>query len=281
MTSFGEALSGTKIQASEPHFSLDAVRCRLGTSMIPNEEGWTVTIERGSRLAVLGRSGSGKTTFLHVLGLLSPLSFGKVCFHPTGDQAVDYGELYLAHHTDLRQTRSQRFGFVFQADHLLDTLNTEHNLSLPLLLRGMARDNALERAREWAARFFEAGELDGILCRNPSDLSGGQRSRIALLRGLISDPEVLFLDEPFTYLDNVQITRAIGWLRHWQGNGGARTIVIVTHHLDQAVELATHFLVLAPDRRVLFRAAAELGEPKRRLAWLQEILPDEREASND
>ncbi len=257
-------------------FSLDGVACRLGDLTIPNDEGWTVRIDRGSRLAVLGRSGCGKTTFLHVLGLLSPATFGTLHFRPRSGEALTYTDLYAARQ-DLRQTRSEHFGFVFQADHLLDTLSTEHNLALPLLLRGMSRSSALQGARKGAARFFEAAELEGILKRNPSDLSGGQRSRIALVRGLIVDPEVLLVDEPFTFLDNAQVTRALEWLREWQEQAATlRTIVIVTHHLDQAVELATHFLVLAPDRKVYFRSASELGEPEQRLSWLKGILPDER-----
>ncbi len=263
----------------EPLFSLEGVRCILGNQTIPNETGWTVEIERGCRLAVLGRSGSGKTTFLHVLGLLSPLSHGTVTYRPRDREPVAYGDLYGGDPDRLRQIRGQRFGFVFQSDHLLDNLSTEHNLALPLLLRGSDREQAAARARKYAQRFFEAGELTDLLKRNPSDLSGGQRSRIALLRGLIIDPEVLFLDEPFTYLDNAQVKRANRWLKEWQMEGAdGRTIVMVSHHLEQTAEIGTHFLVIAPDRRVIYNSAAKLGGFKERLEWLKGILPDEPDA---
>ena len=259
-------------------FALDRVVCRLGSQAIPNEEGWSLTVERGSRLVVLGRSGSGKTTLLHVLGLLSPASSGTVRLFPSGAEPLFYAELHQpANRSRLQRARRSHFGFVFQDDHLLENLSTGHNLALPLLLRGLDRAVAEVRVQQLAARFFD-GEVDSILRRNPSDLSGGQRSRVALMRGMVADPEVLFLDEPFTYLDNEQCLRAMRWLEEWQRHADPavpRTIVLVTHDLASAARLATHFLVIAPDRRVIFAPADHVGASDDRLEWLLEILPDE------
>src|SRR5215471_14357825 len=142
-------------------------------------------------LAVMGPSGSGKSTLLHCLaGILQP-SAGEVWF---GGRRID--TLGEAERSTLRR---DRFGFVFQFGQLVPELTAEENVALPLLLQGVSRREALARARAW----FEQLELDGMQQRRSGELSGGEAQRVALGRGLVANPEVLFADEPTGSLDSL------------------------------------------------------------------------------
>jgi putative ABC transport system ATP-binding protein len=182
----------------------------------PALRGATIPVERGEILAVMGPSGSGKSTLLHCLaGILIP-DQGEVWF---GGQRLD--TLGENRRSDLRR---DRFGFVFQSGQLVPELTAEENVALPLLLSGTRRAQALAEARPW---FGQLG-LDGLEHRRSGELSGGQAQRVALARGLVGQPEVLFADEPTGSLDSVSGELVMNLLTAAAREQGS-TVILVTH----------------------------------------------------
>jgi putative ABC transport system ATP-binding protein len=182
----------------------------------PALRGASLGVSQGEIVAVMGPSGSGKSTLLHCLaGILVP-DEGQVWF---GGQRLDT----LA--DDRRSTlRRDRFGFVFQSGQLVPELTAEENVALPLLLSGTRRGPAVKEARKW----FAALGLDGLEHRRSGELSGGQAQRVALARGLVADPEVLFADEPTGSLDSVSGELVMDLLTAAARERGT-TVVLVTH----------------------------------------------------
>lgn len=195
---------------------IEARNAELSFGQTPALRGADVAIDTGEIVAVMGPSGSGKSTLLHCLaGILVP----------------DSGEVYFAGRRldTLRESersglRRDRFGFVFQFGQLVPELTAEENVALPLLLSGVRRAEALTRARAW----FERLELDGTQTRRSGELSGGQAQRVALARGLVAEPEVLFADEPTGALDSLTGEHVMNLLVSSAREQGA-TVVLVTH----------------------------------------------------
>jgi putative ABC transport system ATP-binding protein len=178
--------------------------------------GASVTVVRGEILAVMGPSGSGKSTLLHCLaGILAP-DQGQVSFD--GRRIDTLGD------TKRSALRRERFGFVFQFGQLVPELTAEENVALPLLLAGVRRAESLRRAREWFPRLG----LDGLEGHRSGEMSGGEAQRVALARGLIADPEVLFADEPTGSLDSLAGERVLNLLTTAVRERGT-TVVLVTH----------------------------------------------------
>ena len=163
---------------------IEARDVRLSFGETPALRGADLTVASGEILAVMGPSGSGKSTLLHCLaGILVP-DQGEI--HIAGQRIDRLGE------TERSALRRDRFGFVFQFGQLVPELTAAENVALPLLLAGVRRAEALRRARPW----FERLGLDGLEARRSGELSGGQAQRVALARGLVAGPAVLFADEP-------------------------------------------------------------------------------------
>jgi putative ABC transport system ATP-binding protein len=176
----------------------------------------TLAVEQGEILAIMGPSGSGKSTLLHCLaGILIP-DEGEAWF---GGQRLD--TMSESRRSDLRR---DRFGFVFQSGQLVPELTAEENVALPLLLGGTRRRPALAEARPW---FGQLG-LDGLEQRRSGELSGGQAQRVALARGLVGGPDVLFADEPTGSLDSVSGELVMSLLTAAAREQGS-TVILVTH----------------------------------------------------
>jgi len=176
----------------------------------------SISVERGEILAVMGPSGSGKSTLLHCLaGILVP-DFGEV--HFDGRRLDTLGE------ADRSRLRRDRFGFVFQFGQLVPELTAEENVALPLLLGGMHRAEALSEARRW----FERLDLEGMESHRTGEMSGGQAQRVALARGLVAHPDVLFADEPTGSLDSLNGELVMGLLTRTAREEGS-TVILVTH----------------------------------------------------
>jgi putative ABC transport system ATP-binding protein len=179
-------------------------------------QGAGVAVARGEIVAVMGASGSGKTTLLHCLaGILTPDS-GEIRF--AGRRIDTLGE------TERSRLRRERFGFVFQFGQLVPELTVEENVALPLLLGGLRRSAALRSARELLDRLG----LGGLGGRRSGELSGGQAQRVALARGLVAEPEVLFADEPTGSLDSLTGEQVMDLLVGTARERGT-TVVLVTH----------------------------------------------------
>jgi putative ABC transport system ATP-binding protein len=182
----------------------------------PALRGASLRVRQGEIVAVMGPSGSGKSTLLHCLaGILVP-DRGEVWF---GGQRLDAL-------SDERRSalRRDRFGFVFQSGQLVPELTAEENVALPLLLSGTRRGPAMTAARKW----FGMLGLDGLERRRSGELSGGQAQRVALARGLVASPQVLFADEPTGSLDSVSGELVMDLLAAAVREQGT-TVVLVTH----------------------------------------------------
>jgi putative ABC transport system ATP-binding protein len=182
----------------------------------PALRGAGVSVAAGEILAVMGPSGSGKSTLLHCLaGILTPDS-GEIWFDRRRTDAM--GEV------ERSALRRDHFGFVFQFGQLVPELTAEENVALPLLLAGGRRTAALKQARPW----FERLGLDGLEQRRSGELSGGQAQRVALARGLVAGPRVLFADEPTGSLDSLAGELVMNLLTAAVRERGT-TVILVTH----------------------------------------------------
>src|SRR6202050_1193629 len=190
----GHALKGgAAVTANSPGPTrlIEARDLVLSFGSTPALRGASLGVGQGEIVAVMGPSGSGKSTLLHgMAGILTP-DRGEVWF---GAQRLD--TLSDEHRSELRRNR---FGFVFQYGQLVPELTAEENVALPLLLSGTRRGPAITAARDW----FPTLGLDGLQRRRSGELSGGQAQRVALARGMVARPEVLFADEPTGSLDSV------------------------------------------------------------------------------
>ncbi|MGW6536802.1 ABC transporter ATP-binding protein [Streptomyces sp. NPDC055051] len=177
----------------------------------------SLTVPTGRFVAVMGRSGSGKSTLLRCAAGLERPTTGTVRIGGT-----DLARLKAAALTRLRR---DRVGFVFQSLNLVPALSVRENVALPLLLAG-ARDDRATDARALAG--LAAVGLADRADDRPANLSGGQRQRVAVARALLTDPEVVFADEPTAALDPVTAGEVLALLRHAVDERG-RTVVLVTH----------------------------------------------------
>jgi len=206
--------------------------------------GASLDLARGEILAVMGPSGSGKSTLLHCLaGILVPDS---------GEVRYDGCRLDAMSEADRSALRRDRFGFVFQFGQLIPELTAEDNIALPLLLSGSRRKQALSAARPWFGRLG----LDGLENRRSGELSGGQAQRVAIARGLVARPEVLFADEPTGALDSVTGELVMSMLTAAAREQGT-TVILVTHEARVAAYA---------DREVVVRDGAVTSLASGRLA---------------
>jgi putative ABC transport system ATP-binding protein len=199
--------AGKTIEARDLFLSFGSTSALRGASL---------GVERGEIVAVMGPSGSGKSTLLHCLaGILVP-----------DEGEVWYGGHRLDIQSDDRRSalRRDRFGFVFQSGQLVPELTAEENVALPLLLSGTRRGQAMAAARKW----FPTLGLDGLEGRRSGELSGGQAQRVALARGLVASPEVLFADEPTGALDSASGELVMDLLTAAVREQGT-TVILVTH----------------------------------------------------
>jgi putative ABC transport system ATP-binding protein len=209
------AASGTDV-ALRRGTVLEAQDVVLSFGETPALRGASLAVKKGEILAMMGPSGSGKSTLLHCLaGILVP-DFGKI--HVDGERLDTMSE-------KLRSSlRRDRFGFVFQFGQLVPELTAEENVALPLLLGGVRRAEALRVARTW----FERLQLEGLERHRSGEMSGGQAQRVALARGMVAQPEVLFADEPTGSLDSLTGEIVMDLMTSVAREEGT-TVVLVTH----------------------------------------------------
>ncbi len=173
-----------------------------------------IGFEAAKLTAIMGPSGSGKSTLLHCMAGLDSVSEGQVWVGDTLISSLSDRELTLL--------RRERMGFVFQAFNLVPTLTAEENILLPLLLGGSEPDP------EWENQVVENLQLGDRLHHRPDELSGGQQQRVAVARALMSQPDLIFADEPTGNLDSKSGQEVLGFMRRavdeWQ-----QTVVMVTH----------------------------------------------------
>ena len=193
-------------------------------------------VDQGERIILLGKSGSGKTTFLNLVGGVDVPTSGDIFFDGRLISAMSSGELALY--------RRKEVGFIFQGFNLFSTLSVGENLMLPLELLGISQEN---RARE----ILDAVGLDGQWDKFPEQLSGGEQQRLAIARALVKEPRLILADEPTGNLD-LETGATILELIYKICKGRNATLIMVTHS-SEALWLA--------DRTFVLRAAKLLECP--------------------
>ena len=185
-------------------------------------KGFSMQVEAGEKLAIVGESGVGKSSLLNILGLLDRDYRGE--YYLFGEKTNGLDEKVLA------KWRNQRIGFVLQESAMINSLTVEKNIQLPFLyMESKDRNSLLENFTQIVK---EIG-IESILQKKPLDCSGGERARAVFARGILMKPEVLLADEPTSSLDTENKERIIHSLFEMNRKFGT-TIITVTHDLDMA-----------------------------------------------
>jgi len=196
----------------------------------------SVSIDRGERLAVLGRSGSGKSTLLHILGGLDDPDSGEIWI---GDELIN--TLSAAQRAKLRNTS---LGFIYQFHHLLPEFSAAENVAMPLLLAGIARAECFDRAEA----LLKSVGLSSRVAHRPHALSGGERQRVAVARALVCNPLLVLADEPTGNLDRQSAEEVFDLMCALSDEFGT-SFLIVTH--DESMLERTHRAMKLVDGELL------------------------------
>lgn len=178
--------------------------------------GVSLDVEAGEVLAIMGPSGSGKSTLLHSLAAITKVDSGEIDFD---GRRID--KLSDDQRSILRRTS---FGFVFQFGQLVPELTALDNVALPLLLNGVKRKEAYQRAKSWLNNVELGNKADNML----GELSGGQMQRVAIARAMVAEPKILFADEPTGSLDSLNSERVMELFIKTAKEHGT-TVIMVTH----------------------------------------------------
>lgn len=187
-----------------------------GAARVEALRGVDLTINSGELRLLMGPSGSGKTTLISIIsGILT---------QDEGECLVDNINLNKLPDQERTRYRGQHFGFVYQAFNLIPMIAVEENIAIPLLIQGISRTEALERAKTLLKEFGMADKIGSL----PKDLSGGQQQRIAIARAMINAPQFIVCDEPTSFLDHVTGIKIMELLKDMSVKKGI-TLIIVTH----------------------------------------------------
>ena len=206
-----------------------------GDKELPVLKGIHLEVARGEMLSIVGASGVGKSTFLHILGTLERPSTGQIFF--------DGLDLFQMSDPELSEFRNRRIGFVFQFHHLLPEFTALENAAMPGLIAGKGQQEAFGLAQKLLA---EVG-LGGRLHHKPGEMSGGEQQRVAVARALLLEPQLVLADEPTGNLDSATGEEVFGLLKALNQQKGI-TFVIVTHNERLAAQ--THRIVTMVDGRI-------------------------------
>jgi len=187
--------------------------------------GVDLTFSRGEKAAIVGASGVGKTTLLHILGTLDRPTTGKVLYEGK--------DIYTLNEKDLALFRNREIGFVFQFHHLLPEFSALENTSMPCLIQGNPKREAVSRAEA----ILTLVGLKERLSHKPGELSGGEQQRVAVARALVLEPKVLLADEPTGNLDTKTGESVFDLLQELNQIRGV-TLIVVTHNLKLAEKLS-------------------------------------------
>ena len=206
-------------------------------------DGISVTIDHGEFVAIVGHSGSGKSTFMNMLGCLdTPTS---------GDYYLDGVNVAVMTDDELSDIRNKQIGFIFQGFNLIPSLTAQENVELPLVYRGMPAEQRRQLAEEALTRVG----MEHRMSHRPSELSGGQQQRVAIARAIAARPPIIMADEPTGNLDTKSGEDVMKILHELNEEG--RTIVLITHDNDIARQ-ATRAIRIIDGKVVSDTLASEL-----------------------
>ena len=200
----------------------------------------SLKIMRGEFVAIVGQSGSGKSTCMNIIGCLDVPTSGKYLLD--GQDVSDMED------DELAEVRNKMIGFIFQQYNLLPKLSVLGNVELPLHYAGVAKHSRIERSKLAIERVGLSDKLENL----PSQLSGGQQQRVSIARALASDPSVILADEPTGALDSKTGKEVIELLKklHSEGN----TVVLITH--DNAIAAQAQRIIRLADGHIIYDGAS-------------------------
>ena len=187
-------------------------------------ESLSISFEEKTSFAILGRSGVGKSTLLHILGTLDKPTSGKLLY--------DNNDITKLNDKDLSRFRSQNIGFIFQFHNLLSDFTALENVAMPLIIAKENEDDAYKKAKE----ILKMVGLEKRISHIPSKLSGGEQQRVAIARALINNPSIVLGDEPTGSLD-VSTSKYIWDMILELNKEMQNTFILVTHNKDLAFQL--------------------------------------------
>jgi putative ABC transport system ATP-binding protein len=185
--------------------------------------GISLTVGRGEFISIVGASGSGKSTFMNIIGALDRAT--------SGSYELDGTVIERAKDAELSAIRNRKVGFVFQNFNLIPRTNALKNVELPMMYAGLSQRERLERAKE----LLDLVEMSDRMYHQPNELSGGQKQRVAIARAMANDPAILLADEPTGALDS-KTGRLVMDLFHTLNRDHGKTIVLITHNEKLASE---------------------------------------------
>ena len=188
---------------------------KMGDVDVPALRGLDIDIKEGEFITILGKSGSGKSTSLNMVGCLDIPTKGKVYLDGQDISKLDENEL--------ARIRGKKIGFVFQTFNLIPSLNAIENVMLPMLFQGVPEDTRRRKASE----LLNLVGLGGRMLHKQAELSGGERQRVAIARALINDPEIILADEPTGNLDSKTGMEIMNIFKNLHKQ--KKTIVMTTH----------------------------------------------------
>ena len=227
---------------------------RMGDVEVPALRGINLTIAHGEFVAVMGSSGSGKSTFMNILGCLDRPSAGR--YFLEGQEVGSLSADEWAH------IRNKRIGFVFQGFNLLSRTSALENVELPMMYNGFASQERHRRAIEVLTLVGLGNRLD----HTPNQLSGGQQQRVAIARALVNRPPLVLADEPTGNLDSATSSEIMGLFQQLNRDQHL-SVILVTHEVDIA-EYAR--------RQIVFRDGLVVADQRNQQAigeWRRECKP--------
>lgn len=189
---------------------------KMGEVEVPALRGLNLEVKKEEFLAIMGASGSGKSTAMNMIGCLDVPTKGKIY--------LEKHDISKLSESNLAQIRGQKIGFIFQTFNLIPTLSALENVALPMIFQGIPKQERVERATELLGKV----DLSNRITHKPNELSGGQQQRVAIARSLVNNPEVILADEPTGNLDSKTGHNFIHFLRDLHKKEG-KTVVMVTH----------------------------------------------------
>ncbi|TCL57629.1 putative ABC transport system ATP-binding protein [Kineothrix alysoides] len=195
----------------------------------------SLEINKGELIAIVGPSGAGKTTLFNILGTLDTPTFGQIEIKNKNILSMDANEK--------SKLRNKVIGFIFQQFRLIPTLSALDNALLPLLVSEEGVDSP---RKEKVIHLFETYGLKNQLTKYPSQLSGGEQQRVAIIRALVNDPDIILADEPTGSLDSKMSEYVFDTLQQIHKNNG-KTVIYITHNLN-LVEKANRVIKIEDGR---------------------------------
>ncbi|MDD6039251.1 MAG: ABC transporter ATP-binding protein [bacterium] len=214
---------------------------QMGDTQVRANDGISFTVDHGEMVAIVGKSGSGKSTIMNIIGALDVPTSGKYFLN-----GIDVSQMS---DDELAVIRNKQIGFIFQQYNLLPKMNLLRNVELPLLYAGVGDYERKERAMASLKRVGLGDKWKNL----PNQLSGGQQQRVSIARALVGNPSLILADEPTGALDSRTSRDVLDFLKELNNEGN--TIIIITH--DNSIALEARRIIKIHDGQVVFDGEAQ------------------------